>query len=302
MSNFDKKMLSIQQVSLITGLSKAVIRKWEDRYHTVTPERLNNGHRIYTERDVQILLAVRKLVDQGSSIQQATIEAQAQIKNQHEQMPPVTNTLCTLPIHEEYCLRLLEFGTTCDVPAIQRILQEAHQKFGLERFLDEVVTPLLWEIGERWEKNRWNPFQESVSSTVIRDYLVGLRNQMRIPADAPLLMGACLPGEVHDLPLCILLLKAQLRGYRVYLISSSPAPGSIEQLITYFKPQIVLLSAMSELPFTTYPDVLPNLDIFAANNPEVQFFIGGIGTKEFLKTNKLQAIQYVNNIENIYQR
>ena len=302
MSNVDKKMLSIQQVSFITGLSKAVIRKWEDRYQTVTPKRLDNGHRIYTERDVQTLLAVRKLVDQGSSIQQATIEAQQQIQNQREQTPSVMSNTYTLPIHEDYCYRLLEYGTTCDVPAIQRILQEAHQKFGLERFLDEVVTPLLWEIGERWEKNRWNPFQESVSSTVIRDYLVGLRNQMHMPADAPLLMGACLPGEVHDLPLCILLLKAQMRGYRVYLISSSPAPGSIEQLITYFKPQIVLLSAMSELPFTTYPDVLPKLDAFAAGNPDVQIFIGGIGAKEFLNNNTLQAIQYVTNLEDIYQR
>ena len=298
MSNLDKKMLSIQQVSLITGLSKAVIRKWEDRYHTVTPKRLNNGHRVYTERDVQLLLTVRKLVDQGSNIQQATIEAQAQVQNEPTQS--VTNTLCTSPIHEEYCYRLLEYGTTCDVVAIQRILQEAHQKFGLERFLDEIVTPLLREIGERWEKNRWNPFQESVSSTVIRDYLVGIRNQMHTPSNAPLLMGACLPGEKHDLPLCILLLKAQLRGYRVYLISSSPAPGSIEQLITYFKPQIVLLSAMSELPFTTYPDVLPQLDVFAANNPDVQIFIGGIGAKAFLKTNTLQAIQYMNNTETIY--
>lgn len=298
MSNLDKKMLSIQQVSLITGLSKAVIRKWEDRYHTVTPERLNNGHRVYTERDVQILLMVRKLVDQGSSIQQASIEAQAHVQNEPTQS--VTSTLYTSSIHEEYCYRLLEYGTTCDVVAIQRVLQEAHQKFGLERFLDEIVTPLLREIGERWEKNRWNPFQESVSSTVIRDYLVGLRNQMHTLADAPLLMGACLPGETHDLPLCILLLKAQLRGYRVYLISGSPAPGSIEQLITYFKPQIVLLSAMSELPFTTYPDVLPKLDLFAVNNPDVQMFIGGIGAKAFLKTNTLQAIQYVNNIENIY--
>lgn len=300
MSNLDKKMLSIQQVSLITGLSKAVIRKWEDRYQTVIPKRLENGHRVYTEQDVQILLTVRKLVDQGSSIQLATTQAKAQVQLQQSELTKsLTTKLCRSPIYEEYCYRLLEHGTTCDVLAIQRILQEAHQKMGLERFLDEIVTPLLWEIGERWEKNRWNPFQESVSSTVIRDYLVGLRNQMHLPADAPLLMGACLPGEVHDLPLCILLLKAQLRGYRVYLISSSPAPGSIEQLIIYFKPQIVLLSAMSELPFTTYPDVLPKLDLFAANHPEVQIFIGGIGAKEFIKTNTLQTIQYINNLEDI---
>ncbi|WP_431027214.1 MerR family transcriptional regulator [Lysinibacillus sp. LZ02] len=293
MSNFTEKMLSIQQVSLITGLSKPVIRKWEDRYHTVTPKRLHNGRRVYTDRDVQILLTVRKLVDEGLTIQQATAQA-------HYETPQLsTIESCAPTIHNEYCLRLLEYGSTCDVIGIKRVLQEAHHKLGIERFLDEVVVPLMFEIGVRWEKERWNPFQESVSSTVIRDYLVGLRNDMHMPDDAPLLIGACLPGESHDLPLCILLLQAQMHGYRVYLISSSPAPGAIEQLIIYFNPKVVLLSAMSELPFTTYPDVLPALDVFAADHSEVHMFIGGSGTKEYLKTHTLHTIRYINDLQDI---
>lgn len=293
MSNFNEKALSIQQISLITGLSKAVIRKWEDRYHTVTPKRLENGRRIYTERDAQLLMTVRKLADEGLTIQQATTQA-------HQESHPLATVELHQPtIHNEYCLRLLAYGTTCDTLAIQRILQEAHYTLGIERFLDEVVTPLLFEIGVRWEKDRWNPFQESVSSTAIRDYLVVLRNTMQMPDDAPLLMGACLPGEVHDLPLCILLLKAQMHGYRVYLISSSPAPGSIEQLIRYFKPQVVLLSATSNAPFTMYPDVLPTLDLFAAGHLEVHMFIGGNGTEDYLKTNKLHTIRSINNFQQI---
>lgn len=279
----------------MTGLSKAVIRKWEDRYQTVTPARLSNGHRVYSERDIQILLAVRNLATQGMSIQQATIA----VHQQSNDLQPINDQTSSHHVYEQYCLQLLEYGTSCDVPAIQRTLQEAHQKLGLDRFLDEVIIPLLWEIGERWVKNQWNPFQESVCSTLIRNYLVGLTHQIQAPPDAPLILGACLPGEIHDLPLCILLLKAQLRGYRVYLIASSPAPGSIEQLITYFKPSIVLLSAMSEWPFITYPQVLPALDEFASNYPDVRVFLGGTGAKQHMEQTKLQNIQYINRIEDI---
>ena len=61
---------NITQVSEITGLSKQVIRKWEERYQLVQPKRLENGHRVYSEHDLQLLLKVQNLSQQGYSIKQ----------------------------------------------------------------------------------------------------------------------------------------------------------------------------------------------------------------------------------------
>lgn len=291
MSYFEESMLSIQQVSIRTGLTKPVIRKWEDRYQTVVPKRLENGRRIYSERDVQILQMVRKLVEEGMNIQQATDYVHAHISEQPGYSPPSHLS--------DFCFRLLEEGTHCNIPAIQRILQEAHQTLGLLAFLDEVVSPLLFEIGQRWEKSLWNPFQESVSSTAIRDYLTGLRHQIRVPDSAPLILAGCLPGEVHDLPLCILLLKAQMKGYRGYLIASSPAPGSIEHLVKQFNPSIVLLSAMSTAPFQLHPGSVEVLDEFARLHPDIRFYMGGTGAKSYLETHTLHSITYKESLESI---
>ncbi|MGN7115402.1 MerR family transcriptional regulator [Lysinibacillus odysseyi] len=293
MSNTLDSMLSIQQVSVRTGLTKPVIRKWEDRYKTVEPKRLENGRRVYSERDVQILQAVRNLVDEGMSIQQATTYA---LENVPEPIAQHTSS----PI-SDYCFRLLEEGTNCNVPAIHHILQEAHHKLGILPFLDQVVSPLLLEVGYRWEKAQWDPFQESVCSTVIRDYLVGLRHEIQVPSDAPLILAACLPGEAHDLPLCILLLKARMMGYRGYLISSSPAPGSIEHLVRQFKPAVVLLSAMSLVPFQLCPGSLEEIDEFAHYNPHIRFFVGGIGAKSYLQTHNLQSVAFAEAIEPILE-
>lgn len=291
MTNTKDDMLSIQQVSVRTGLTKPVIRKWEDRYKTVEPKRLDNGRRVYSEHDVHILRMVRRFVDEGMSIQQAT----NYVLENHSEQPtqPVTPTI------SEFYFRLLEEGANCNVPAIHRILQKAHHKLGILAFLDEVVSPLLYEIGIRWEKSEWSPFQESVCSTVIRDYLVGLRHQIQVPNDAPLILAACLPGEVHDLPLCIMLLKARMMGYRGYLISSSPAPGSIEHLIRQFNPAIVLLSAMSLTPFELCPESLESLDEFAKYNPHVQIYAGGIGARSYLQSHTLHSILYKESLESI---
>lgn len=67
----EKPLYFIKQVSEITGLSKLVIRKWEERYQIVIPKRLDNGYRVYTEADVTKILSVKDLTDQGYSVKQA---------------------------------------------------------------------------------------------------------------------------------------------------------------------------------------------------------------------------------------
>ena len=59
---------SIQQVSDMTGVSKQLIRKWEDRYGLVHPQRLDNGYRMYTLYEVNMIKAVTKLIEQGNSV------------------------------------------------------------------------------------------------------------------------------------------------------------------------------------------------------------------------------------------
>ncbi|WP_226087662.1 MerR family transcriptional regulator [Mesobacillus sp. S13] len=77
----EKPLYFIQQVSEITGLSKLVIRKWEERYQIVIPKRLDNGYRVYTEADVNKILSVKNLTHQGYSVKQAAFFLQKNDRN-----------------------------------------------------------------------------------------------------------------------------------------------------------------------------------------------------------------------------
>lgn len=62
---------SIQQISELTGLSKQLIRKWEDRYQIIQPQRLANGYRVYTHNELQVLTTINELINTGFSVSQA---------------------------------------------------------------------------------------------------------------------------------------------------------------------------------------------------------------------------------------
>ncbi len=55
-------------VGRLTGFSPALLRAWEIRHRLLLPERGAGNQRLYTDEDVQVLRAVRALIDQGRSI------------------------------------------------------------------------------------------------------------------------------------------------------------------------------------------------------------------------------------------
>lgn len=290
---------NIQQVSDVTGLSKQVIRKWEERYSLIQPERMDNGYRIYQDQDIATLLRVKRLSDEGYTIKQAAILIEKERENELN-----SNEFREIPVIEEwndYVFKLLEYGANCEELELNRVLHQAHQDLGLDKFLSNVVLPFLREVGNRWEKKQWDEFQEAVASMVVRDFLVQVRRNYPYREDAPLVLGACLPGEMHEVPLHILLLQFMVRGWKSFMIGSSPAPGSIEALVERLRPKIVLLSASTSVPIHQHPEQLEKLDLFAKAYPKIRFYAGGRGVELYLQDHQLENIHFAENPNTILQ-
>ena len=62
-------LFKIGAVARLTGVSAHTLRKWEERHDAVKPRRSEGGKRLYTDADIQRLLLLKRLVDQGVSLQ-----------------------------------------------------------------------------------------------------------------------------------------------------------------------------------------------------------------------------------------
>ncbi|MET3574395.1 MerR family transcriptional regulator [Bhargavaea ullalensis] len=288
------KRYYVKEVASITGLSAQVIRKWEDRYGIVRPERLDNGYRVYSEADIAKLMRAKSLQLEGHSLLKVAklLEGSAETDSGEQSVIPSEKKV-------GHTAKLLEAGSRCDEGELSLILRHAYNELGLRSFLDDVVIPFLEEVGRKWETEEWGEFQESFSSLVIRDFLINLRRNYKAHEEAPLVIGACFPGETHEIPVHIILLKLMLEGYQTHLIGASPAPGVIEAITDRLDPAIVLLSAATTLPFIRHPEVLPALDRFAASRPEIRFYAGGEGTMLYTASHQPVMIRVTNDVEEI---
>src|SRR5699024_7791553 len=97
--------------------------------------------------------------------------------------------------------------------------------------------PFLKEIGRLWQEKAWDESQETISSLVVRDFLTQIDRSFSNNIDAPLILGFCLPNENHEIPLQILLLQLEIRGWRTIRIAASPKFSSIEKLSERIKPK-----------------------------------------------------------------
>ncbi len=57
-----KLYYSISDVSKITGLEQYVLRYWESEFEQLRPAKNRAGNRIYTNRDIKLILYIKKLL------------------------------------------------------------------------------------------------------------------------------------------------------------------------------------------------------------------------------------------------
>src|SRR5699024_12257896 len=122
---------------------------------------------------------------------------------------------------------IINAWTIYDEEQLMTLLNHPNQQYGLYLFLKNTVQPFLKEIGRLWQGKAWDESQETISSLVVRDFLPHIDRSFYNNIDDPLILGFCLPNENHELPLRILLLQLEIRGWRTIRIAASPKFSSI---------------------------------------------------------------------------
>lgn len=284
--------LLVKEVSELTGLSRQVIRKWEDRYGVVCPKRHENGYRLYTFEDVGTLLKICDLKEQGHTLKDAVEILRSQkVSDRSVSKEPLSKDV----------LELLEKGASYDEAGLLLLLKQAHHRYGLENFLRNTIQPFMFEIGSLWARGEWDESQETITSLVIRDFLVQIRRNFDLREGAPIILGSCLPNETHEIPLHIILLQAMMNGWQTIAAGPSPKLSSIEYLVQRLKPQKLLLSVTTTLPFQRDPQLFEKLEGIASRHPETEFFIGGRGVfnhEIFLVPERIRIAYSIDDVLN----
>jgi len=298
---------SIKQISQLTGLSTFVIRKWEERYVCVRPQRLHNGYRVYSEEDLQRLLRIKQLVDRGYTVKNALMTlADRPCEAPGDAAEPASGEASSssgaidaveldgdgeaLSSSDKCIGRLLSAAERCDAKSIRSyLLQSIHEK-GLAFLLNAVLPCFLRAMREEWTADPRSELQRHVAATVVRDFLIQQRASVSERDDAPLLIGACLPSEHQEIPLHLVMLEASLKGWRTLYLGPSPSRAALEHAVERLKPNKVALYAATPCRFDDDPALLRFVEGLSKKYPRCSFYIGGEGV---CSDDRVKRLSYV---------
>lgn len=234
----------IRVVCRRTGLKPDVIRAWERRYGAVAPARTDTDRRLYSDEDIERLVLLRRAVLAGRSIGQvATLERASLERLVAEDLggalPPAETLVAAWrsspgettfangdppPTIARHLERSLEAIDRLDAAALMRQFELAGHDLSRRQLLEDLIVPLMHELGRLWRTAALSPAHEHLSTSVVRTYLGTLTDAFRPVLQAPRLIVTTPANQWHELGALIAGTTAASEGWSVtYLGANLPA-------------------------------------------------------------------------------
>jgi len=277
----NKRLHTIKEVSLRTGLSTQLIRKWEERYGVVSPSRFPNGYRGYTKEHVETFLWLKGRVDAGVPIGLAVQELQAgglpgPFAEAEWFGAPASPNAAAIPSAEEYQRQFLTFFLRLDYRGSQQLFDHLTALHRLDFVLARVLQPALVELGEMWLRGEASEYQEHFGSHFVRDRLLAMKNLFVAAPSQPLFVTACSPYERHEIGVLLFGFYALQQGFQIVYLGTSPSEKGIMDCLRQATPRAFAFGVST---MDAYRNTVPFLrrldDAIAAQGARTKVFVGG---------------------------
>ena len=237
--------LSIAAVERDTGLSKDTLRVWERRYGFPTPARDGLGERAYPLDQVEKLRVVKRLLDAGHRPGRVVALPFAELQQLSDSTvdQPLRGTETALASAD---LRAhLELIRGHDVPGLRSKLTRQLSRFGVARFVTEVVAPLNMAVGDAWIRGQLEIFEEHVYTetvqAVLRQAITSIPEPDIGPTSGPRVLLTTLPGEPHGLGLLMAEAMFALEGCNCINLGTQTPVWDTVLAVTAYRVDVVAL-------------------------------------------------------------
>ncbi len=252
-----QELLSPKQVATSIGVSESSLKRWCDQ-GLIATERTPGGHR---------------RIRVGEVVQFLRQQEHPLIHPEALRLPAGAGRQAGHPADSQNeLLAALEAG---DDGSLRRVVIE-HYLSGasLLEICEQLLTPTLHRIGERWECGRTEVYQEHRACEALNRVLFELRGFLP-PAgpDAPLAMGGTPPGDNYRLATLMVELVLAEEGWKAVSLGSSLPMATLAAAARHHLPQLFWFSVSHA---ADADELARGFEAFLAETPPtVSVIVGG---------------------------
>jgi len=235
--NNEKPEFSIRVVSRLTGISSDTLRIWERRYGYPRPERTESGSRLFSRADVERLTLLSRTLKLGFRIGEMVGLDDESLRQRLSQSTHVRlDSEQSVLAHD-----FVDCVIADELDALRVRLRRAAAALGTKRFISEVVTPLLHELGEAWAEGILEVHQEHAATEILQGQLHAMMTDYE-GNDGPTIVLATLPRETHGLGLQLVSLYAAACGASPRMLGVDTPTAQLAKAAQVFRADAVAIS------------------------------------------------------------
>lgn len=221
--------MSISAVSALLDIPVPTIRSWELRYGVPTPARTGGKHRRYSMAEIRELRTMRDEIAKGRRAADAA------------------KTIKDLAVGEQpggdLVAAILEAALGFDSDTVRAVLDDAHERMGVEQVVQHVALPVLRDIGTLWEAGKCDVANEHLASQEIRAWMNGHLARGRGKTTKGPLILATGPKDQHTLGLEGFYLILTHRGWTCRVLGARTPTASLVKIVEETEPLAIVLSS-----------------------------------------------------------
>lgn len=290
-----------------TGLTAELLRAWERRYDVVTPGRTQGGQRLYSEADVERLLLLKRATLYGHSIGRIAQLTSEEVAGLLDAVPEQTAAGPVESSSSDYAgsiqVRCLEALGWMDGGTLDALLRQAAVRIGPVPFAEQLVVPLVREIGDLWHQGKLRIVQEHLATATIRQVMSNLLAFTATGPSAPVFIAATTSGQHHELGALLAAVIAAGEGWRAVYLGADLPGDEIAIAAERLRARAIGVSIVYP---AEDPAIEPDLRAMSqALGTQTPIFVGGEGARyhrALLERLELRAVETLSDLRSELSR
>lgn len=290
-----KTSFSIKDLENLSGVKAHTIRIWEKRYDLLTPERSNTNIRTYNLNNLQKLLNLSFLNENGIKVSKLAKLSDSEIFTEVKEMTLKEGT----DVHSlsTFKLAMLNFDQELFDVTYNKMLATC----SFREIFQGTFLPLLDEIGVLWMTKTITPAHEHFISSLIQQKLqINIERVQGAVDHSEKTYVLFLPlNEIHELGLLYLHFELLLRGAKSIYLGPSVPTGNLLELKKVFK-NITFISYLTVAPeMSMVPKYLKEFSNLVLSNDSDSLCVIGRNTKGISESQLPKGVSVYDSISEL---
>ena len=242
-----KNSFSIKNLEHLSGIKAHTIRIWEKRYNLFEPERTNTNIRLYNLENLQKLLNVTLLYNNGYKISKIALLSSQEITENVHRLTINKNA-------DDWSIGLFKLAMiNFDQRLFTKTFNDLLEQFSFSEVFKNVFVPLMNELGVLWQTNSISPSHEHFITSLVKQKIHAMCEdlQQKSTRRTDRKFVLFLPdNEIHELGLLYLQYEVLNNGFQCVFLGQSVPIESLNNLVDIGEP----------ITFITYFTIEPTQD------------------------------------------